>query len=108
MNKATLDYFTLKPVRGSSPTASLAADLSQNFHIDHRYVKSHATFLGVAANERQSPIAHSTSISFLLQSIRITQWPGYAHVTYQSELLLIDSREHNHAPAPILFPRARS
>ncbi|KAI9754054.1 MAG: hypothetical protein M4579_004874 [Chaenotheca gracillima] len=28
------DYFTAKPVRGSSPTASLAADLSQNFHID--------------------------------------------------------------------------
>ncbi|CAG8983874.1 hypothetical protein HYALB_00005513 [Hymenoscyphus albidus] len=28
------DYFTMKPVRGSSPTASLAADLSQNFHID--------------------------------------------------------------------------
>ncbi|RVX67350.1 hypothetical protein B0A52_09131 [Exophiala mesophila] len=28
------DYFSLKPVRGSSPTASLAADLSQNFHID--------------------------------------------------------------------------
>ncbi|TVY16455.1 M-phase inducer phosphatase [Lachnellula arida] len=28
------DYFTIKPVRGSSPTTSLAADLSQNFHID--------------------------------------------------------------------------
>ncbi|KAI4192506.1 MAG: hypothetical protein LQ346_004278 [Caloplaca aetnensis] len=34
MNKAPTDYFNLKPVRGSSPTASLAADLSQNFHID--------------------------------------------------------------------------
>lgn len=33
------DYFTLKPVRGSSPTASLAADLSQNFHIDKRCVR---------------------------------------------------------------------
>lgn len=31
------DYFAMKPVRGSSPTASLAADLSQNFHIDMRY-----------------------------------------------------------------------
>lgn len=30
------DYFNIKPVRGSSPTASLAADLSQNFHIDQR------------------------------------------------------------------------
>ncbi|KAL9600735.1 MAG: hypothetical protein Q9219_002976 [cf. Caloplaca sp. 3 TL-2023] len=34
MNKVPTDYFNLKPVRGSSPTASLAADLSQNFHID--------------------------------------------------------------------------
>ncbi|KAL8675072.1 MAG: hypothetical protein Q9168_000555 [Polycauliona sp. 1 TL-2023] len=34
MNKAPIDYFSLKPIRGSSPTASLAADLSQNFHID--------------------------------------------------------------------------
>lgn len=32
------DYFNVKkPIRGSSPTASLAADLSQNFHIDMRY-----------------------------------------------------------------------
>ena len=30
------DYFAMKPVRGSSPTTSLAADLSQNFHIDMR------------------------------------------------------------------------
>lgn len=30
------DYFTLKPVRGSSPTASLTADLDANFHIDKR------------------------------------------------------------------------
>ncbi|RAH73387.1 putative tyrosine protein phosphatase MIH1 [Aspergillus aculeatinus CBS 121060] len=34
MKKAHGDYFNVKPVRGSSPTASLAADLSQNFHID--------------------------------------------------------------------------
>lgn len=36
MKKAPTDYFNLKSVRGSSPTASLAADLSQNFHIDRR------------------------------------------------------------------------
>ncbi|KAJ5139153.1 uncharacterized protein N7515_004001 [Penicillium bovifimosum] len=34
MKKSTSDYFQMKPIRGSSPTASLAADLSQNFHID--------------------------------------------------------------------------
>ncbi len=32
------DYFSLNTIRGSSPTASLAADLSQNFHIDMRSV----------------------------------------------------------------------
>lgn len=37
MRKPATEYFSLKPVRGSSPTASLAADLSQNFHIDQRY-----------------------------------------------------------------------
>jgi len=37
MKKTTPDYFTLRPARGSSPTASLAADLSSNFHIDQRY-----------------------------------------------------------------------
>ncbi|KAF2421859.1 Rhodanese-like protein [Tothia fuscella] len=38
MKRSNSDYFTLQPaaapMRGSSPTASLAADLSQNFHID--------------------------------------------------------------------------
>lgn len=38
MKKSSSDYFSMKPVRGSSPTASLAADLSQNFHIDQRWV----------------------------------------------------------------------
>jgi M-phase inducer tyrosine phosphatase len=39
MKRPSSDYFSLKSgVRGSSPTASLAADLSQNFHIDQRYV----------------------------------------------------------------------
>ena len=39
MKKGHGDYLNMKPVRGSSPTASLAADLSQNFHIDQRCVK---------------------------------------------------------------------
>lgn len=30
------DYFSLRPVRGSSPTSSLTADLDANFHIDKR------------------------------------------------------------------------
>ena len=35
---STTDYFNVKPNRGSSPTASLAIDLSQNLHVDQRYV----------------------------------------------------------------------
>jgi len=30
------DYFSCKPVRGSSPTSGLAVDLAENFHIDSR------------------------------------------------------------------------
>jgi M-phase inducer tyrosine phosphatase len=43
MKKSRADYFNMQPVRGSSPTASLAADLSQNFHIDQRYALIHST-----------------------------------------------------------------
>lgn len=42
MMASSSDYFRVKkPIRGSSPTASLAADLSQNFHIDRRCVSLH-------------------------------------------------------------------
>ncbi|KAJ5751156.1 hypothetical protein N7533_008184 [Penicillium manginii] len=34
MKKSGPDYFNMNPLHGSSPAASLAADLSQNFHID--------------------------------------------------------------------------
>lgn len=34
MKKSSSDYFTLQPLRGSSPTASLAADMSSNLHVD--------------------------------------------------------------------------
>ena len=36
MKKSGQDYMSVNPLRGSSPTVSLAADLSQNFHIDRR------------------------------------------------------------------------
>jgi M-phase inducer tyrosine phosphatase len=32
-----MDYFAMQPVAGSSPTASLAADMSSNLHVDQRY-----------------------------------------------------------------------
>lgn len=34
LHKPNPDYFSVKEVRGSSPAASLAADLSQNFRLD--------------------------------------------------------------------------
>jgi hypothetical protein len=37
MKKSNTDYFNLQPLRGSSPTASLAADMSSNLHVDQRY-----------------------------------------------------------------------
>lgn len=37
MKKSGGDYFTLQPMRGSSPTTSLAADMSSNLHMDQRY-----------------------------------------------------------------------
>ena len=50
MAKAPMDYFSLKPARGSSPTASLAADLSQNFHIDQRYYSHSLPFSTLLTN----------------------------------------------------------
>lgn len=44
MAQPRTDFFSLKPIRGSSPTASLAADLSQNFHIDQRYLPALITW----------------------------------------------------------------
>ncbi|KAI0482399.1 M-phase inducer phosphatase [Xylariaceae sp. FL0804] len=35
LQRSKPDYFSIKTVRGSSPTTSLAADLSQNFRIDN-------------------------------------------------------------------------
>lgn len=41
MPKSKPDYFNVKGVNGSSPTASLAADLSQNFRIDNEARYAH-------------------------------------------------------------------
>jgi M-phase inducer tyrosine phosphatase len=44
MKKSGGDYFTLQPMRGSSPTTSLAADMSSNLHMDQRYNASLCLF----------------------------------------------------------------
>lgn len=60
------DYFAMKPVRGSSPTASLAADLSQNFHIDMRYVI--ANIYPAFAKMVQPSIANTAAVSLHFES----------------------------------------
>lgn len=52
LHKSTADYFSVKDVRGSSPAASLAADLSQNFRLDSdgRYVVSSNRVMRVLVN----------------------------------------------------------
>lgn len=65
MKRAPADYFSVKPVRESSPAASLAADLSQNFHIDHRYaccIPLQASKLAGLADIIQSSSSNSTSL----------------------------------------------
>ncbi|KAI0432049.1 rhodanese-like domain-containing protein [Xylaria sp. FL1042] len=37
LQRARPDYFNVKAIRGSSPSASLAADLSQNFSLDNEF-----------------------------------------------------------------------
>jgi len=74
------DYFTMKPVRGSSPTASLAADLSQNFHIDMRYADSLSP--ATTANKSTAlncppPDARSsprTCLEQLMVGVRMAHW----------------------------------
>lgn len=36
MKNPSVDYFNMPPMRGSSPTTSLAADMSSNLHMDQR------------------------------------------------------------------------
>src|SRR5438045_107837 len=71
MKRNNPDHFGMGPVRGSSPTASLAADLSQNFHIDMRYVS-------YGPQERcwellisyKPATAHPTQVALYLQPVR--------------------------------------
>jgi M-phase inducer tyrosine phosphatase len=51
LHKSTADYFNAKDVRGSSPAASLAADISQNFRLDSdgRLVDHHPPCLSLAS-----------------------------------------------------------
>lgn len=79
MKKSRADYFDMQPVRGSSPTASLAADLSQNFHIDQRYVCPSPFNTNHIADHSKAPsclphVVHSFLLRFwevLLDEVRL-------------------------------------
>ena len=75
MTRAPTDYFSLKPVRGSSPTASLAADLSQNFHIDQRYACQSSNCQLGNTDALQSSTGYTTSSPlFIDKFIWEIQW----------------------------------
>lgn len=76
MTKAPTDYFNLKSVRGSSPTTTLAADLSQNFHIDQRYAyRLRPTMVQcIDPNLYQSSTSYPSKVPFLTKFVWYRQW----------------------------------
>ncbi len=105
MSRAPSDYFSLKPVRGSSPTASLAADLSQNFHIDQRYSTPFYSLIVMLTNSSpQLPTPRRSLFSTnLFASIN-----GRGMVVVLNGLgrRLYLNRQHDHTPAPLFFARS--
>lgn len=79
MKKSNSDYFTMRPARGSSPTASLAADLSSNFHIDQRYACTSTTFRTGPDRSLQS-----TALRFLPPDAHCSTKPSSCPVTAPS------------------------
>lgn len=80
--KSSSDYFAVRSIRGSSPAASLAADLSQNFHIDQTLVapniptialKSAKVFPPASPANRamQSPGRHPAKITLHIGGVQM-------------------------------------
>ena len=102
------DYFAMQPVRGSSPAASLAADLSQNFHIDMRQVcfdlavvtyADHTTVLNC-----QLRVDHSSRRIYsgqLMDVVSVAEWDD-------AEKMLIDCRKCYHSSSAIIVAWANA
>ncbi|KAM0253309.1 hypothetical protein ACHAQJ_007363 [Trichoderma viride] len=88
LHKGTGDYFNLKEVRGSSPAASLAADLSENFRIDNE--ASQLTEI-----MELSPLPHKVTFSTVVEIASPTPISSAA-----SDALMLDS--------PALISRQKS
>lgn len=100
------DYFNVKSVRGSSPAASLAADLCQNFHIDNdasphfptprRALFTTSTIMnGMEAREYVTtpPLPPSSSPGYM--DMDISPLPNKAPAVAQIEV---------HSPTPVPTP----
>ena len=109
MKKTSSDYFTLRPARGSSPTSSLAADLSSNFHIDQRYAHStailgldsamniHAYSRAIRSPQIPTPRRSLFNASFLLPRDHLTGW---LHSPTLSLMQKLTSRERPPVHSP--------
>ena len=105
MSRAPSDYFSLKPIRGSSPTASLAADLSQNFHIDQRYNTPFYSLMAMLTNSSpQLPTPRRSLFSTNL--FASLNGRGMEVVLNGLSGRLYLNREHDHTPASLVLPRS--
>ena len=69
-NTGPVDYFSLKPGKGASPTSHLAVDLSRNFHIDKRYDQEQSSLRVFMYTDRtQSAVGHAPSFTVLVDVV---------------------------------------
>ncbi|KFY25935.1 hypothetical protein V493_04361 [Pseudogymnoascus sp. VKM F-4281 (FW-2241)] len=94
MKRPAPEYFSLKTIRGSSPTTSLAADLSQNFHIDMspqlptpRRSLFTANIFGTLDSHESvtTPPLHSSSPGSFYESMDMSPLPHKAPYSVQIE-----------------------
>lgn len=97
LQRAKPDYFNVKNIRGSSPSASLAADLSQNFCLDNelRYVFK----LCAMGSIMLTGIARDFLHRVVLFSRRIW-WIEVRNVIYSPIRILISTFRSCYDPAP--------
>jgi M-phase inducer tyrosine phosphatase len=125
MKKSGPDYFNMNPLHGSSPAASLAADLSQNFHIDQRFVfivcwcgavlrRPEQTDVWILANSMNSPQLATPRRSLFSSNI-LGQANSYGKQSLQTNNPYLKShstdtmnrRRDDHSPPPCLVARSR-
>ncbi|KAF2639899.1 Rhodanese-like protein [Massarina eburnea CBS 473.64] len=121
MKRTSSDYFSLQPVAGSSPTASLAADMSSNLHVDQSpqlATPRRSLFTSNLSDNRAggtktppvrwagvtTPPIPSSSPNFVPDSMDISPLPHKAPFNFASERYLpspspLDTNAANATPA---------